>query len=87
MKPRLDWLKSVKNFFFTHPKNSVGFLLEFLLMTSAIALSAGVGFGAAIRFSDAGPLGQKAIQSEQSFPPKQDWPISNNSNQKPLVKN
>jgi hypothetical protein len=75
MKSGLNWLKSI----FTRPKNSVGFLLEFLLMTSAIALSAGVGFGAAIRFSDAGPLGQKAIQSEQSFPPRQDWPTSHTS--------
>ena len=79
MKLGLNWLKSAQIFFFHPSKNSFGFLAQFLFMTSAIALSAGVGFGAAIRFSDAGLLGKKVIQSEQSFPPRQDWPISNNS--------
>ncbi len=55
MKLGLNWLKSAPHLFFPRPKGSLGFLLQFLLMTSAIALSAGVGFGAAIRFSDVGP--------------------------------
>ncbi len=75
MKSGLKWLKSVQHIFVSPKKRSLGFLLEFLLMTSAIALSAGVGFGAAIRYSQPNPT--KLIQSEQSFPPRQDWPISN----------
>lgn len=77
MKLGLKWLKSVQSFFVTSQKHSLGFLLKFLLMTSAIALSAGVGFGAAIRYSQ--PNSTQLIQSEQSFPPRQDWPITNDS--------
>ncbi|MFM8294826.1 MAG: hypothetical protein ACKN9E_09800 [Microcystaceae cyanobacterium] len=55
-----------------------GSLLEFLLMTSAIALSAGIGFGAALRFGQSTPLpvtGTDSPQeSEQTFPPLPDWP-------------
>lgn len=82
MKSGLNWLKSAPYLFLPRPKGSFGFLLQFLLMTSAIALSAGVGFGAAIRFSDVGPLGNnKASLSPQAFPPRQDWPISENSSE------
>jgi len=82
MKSGLNWLKSAPYLFFTRPKGSLGFLFQFLLMTSAIALSAGVGFGAAIRFSDVGLLGKnEVIVSPQSFPPRQDWPISENSSE------
>jgi len=54
-------------------------LLEFLFMTSAIALSAGIGFGAAIRFGQPQPVNAKgeSIPAEQSFPPRPDWPGSN----------
>ncbi len=55
-----------------------GSLLEFLLMTSAIALSAGIGFGAALRFGQSTPMplvGQESsLESEQTFPPLPDWP-------------
>jgi hypothetical protein len=82
MKLGLNWLKSAPYLFLPRPKGSFGFLLQFLLMTSAIALSAGVGFGAAIRFSDVRPLGNnKASLSPQAFPPRQDWPISQNSSE------
>jgi hypothetical protein len=82
MKLGFNWLKSAPHLFFLRPKGSLGFLLQFLLMTSAIALSAGVGFGAAIRFSDVETLGNpKASLSPQSFPPRQDWPISQNSSE------
>ncbi|MEB3312315.1 MAG: hypothetical protein VKJ02_18975 [Snowella sp.] len=74
MKSGLKWLKSVPSPFISPQKRSLGFLLEFLLMTSAIALSAGIGFGAAIRYSQ--PDQTKLIRSEQSFPPRQDWPVS-----------
>lgn len=45
-------------------------------MTSAIALSAGMGFGAAIRFGQPEPVNAKgeSIPAEQSFPPLPDWP-------------
>jgi hypothetical protein len=82
MKSGLNWLKSAPYLFLPRPKESFGFLLQFLLMTSAIALSGGMGFGAAIRFSDVGPLGNnKASLSPQAFPPRQDWPISQNSSE------
>ena len=55
-----------------------GSLLEFLLMTSAIALSAGIGFGAALRFGQSTPLPvtgtDSSQESEQTFPPLPDWP-------------
>jgi len=56
-------------------------LLEFLLMTSAIALSAGIGFGAAIRFGqpEAIPGQTTTIQKEQSFPPRENWPATKES--------
>ena len=81
MKLGLNWLKSAPYLFLPRPKGSFGFLLQFLLMTSAIALSGGMGFGCAIRFSDVGTLGNKASLSPQSFPPRQDWPISQNSSE------
>lgn len=55
----------------------LGFLLEFLLITSAIATSAGIGFGAAIRLNRPEEPGSTILHSEQSFPPRQDWPSSN----------
>ncbi|MGL5034478.1 MAG: hypothetical protein ACRC6M_11830 [Microcystaceae cyanobacterium] len=60
---------------------SLGSLLEFLLMTSAIALAAGIGFGAAIRFGqpEALPGQTTTIQKEQSFPPRENWPSTKDS--------
>jgi hypothetical protein len=57
----------------------LGFLGEFLLITSAIALSAGVGFGAALRLNRPEQPGSTIFHSEQSFPPRQDWPVSNSA--------
>ncbi|MGK7876901.1 MAG: hypothetical protein AB4426_27505 [Xenococcaceae cyanobacterium] len=54
----------------------LGALFEFLLMTSAIAASAGVGFGCALRFNRPEQPGSTILHSEQSFPARQDWPIS-----------
>lgn len=55
----------------------LGFLLEFLFLTSAIATSAGAGFGVALRLNRPEQPGSTILHSEQSFPPRQDWPISN----------
>lgn len=57
----------------------LGFLLEFLLITSALATSAGAGFGVALRLNRPEQPGSTILHSEQSFPPRQDWPVSNGS--------
>jgi hypothetical protein len=59
-----------------HSHRRLGFLLEFLFLTSAIATSAGIGFGAAIRLNRPEEPGSTILHSEQSFPPRQDWPVS-----------
>ena len=51
------------------------FILEFLLITNAIAIAAGVGFGAALRLNRPQESGSTILHSEQSFPPRQDWPV------------
>ncbi|MEM8781164.1 MAG: hypothetical protein AAGF26_20395 [Cyanobacteria bacterium P01_G01_bin.49] len=53
------------------------FILEFLLITSAVSTSAGLGFGVALRFNRPVEPGGTALHSDQSFPPRQDWPIGN----------
>ena len=50
-------------------------ILEFLLITNAIAIAAGVGFGAALRLNRPQESGSTILHSEQSFPPRQDWPV------------
>ena len=52
-----------------------GLLWEFLLITSALGTSAGLGFGAAITLNRPIEPGGTVLHSEQSFPPRQDWPI------------
>ncbi|NEO97316.1 MAG: serine/threonine protein kinase [Symploca sp. SIO2E9] len=47
-----------------------------LLMTSAIAASAGMGFGFALRFHSPNRPGATLLHTEQSFPPRSDWPMS-----------
>ena len=51
------------------------FILEFLLITNAIAISAGLGFGTALRLNRPEEPGSTILHSEQSFPPRQDWPV------------
>ncbi len=58
-------------------RQSVGWFLEVILITSAIAASAGVGFGAALRFNRPAESGSTLLHSDQSFPPRQDWPVGN----------
>ena len=52
------------------------FLLKALLMTGAIAASAGVGFGVAVRVNRPTEPGSTFFHTEQSFPPRSDWPGS-----------
>ncbi|NES83009.1 MAG: serine/threonine protein kinase [Moorea sp. SIO2B7] len=59
-----------------HTRAKVKSLFQFLMMTSVIATSAGVGFGCALRFNPQQQPGATILHSEQSFPPRQQWPIS-----------
>lgn len=49
------------------------FILEFLLITNAIAIAAGLGFGAALRLNRPEEPGATMLHSDQSFPPRQDY--------------
>jgi eukaryotic-like serine/threonine-protein kinase len=49
-------------------------LLRALLITAAIAASAGVGFGFALRVKGAQTPGDRFFNMQQSFPPRSDWP-------------
>ena len=50
--------------------------LRALLMTGAIAASAGVGFGFALRINTPNQPGSTLLHTEQSFPPTSNWPMS-----------
>jgi serine/threonine-protein kinase len=47
-----------------------------LMMTAAIATCTGAGFGLAVRLNGAMGPGSSILHTEQSFPPRDDWPIS-----------
>ncbi|HAG85036.1 MAG TPA: hypothetical protein DCL61_28770 [Cyanobacteria bacterium UBA12227] len=51
-------------------------LLQALLMTGAIAASAGVGFGFALRINRPDEPGSTILHTQQTFPPRSDWPVS-----------
>jgi serine/threonine-protein kinase len=51
-------------------------LLRALLMTGAIAASAGLGFGFALRVNGPQASGSTFLHTEQSFPPRSDWPVA-----------
>jgi serine/threonine-protein kinase len=51
-------------------------LLQALLMTGAIAASAGVGFGFALRINGSTAPGSTLLHTKQSFPPTSNWPKS-----------
>jgi eukaryotic-like serine/threonine-protein kinase len=51
-------------------------LLQALLMTGAIAASAGVGFGFALRINGSTAPGSTLLHTKQSFPPTRNWPKS-----------
>ncbi|MBW4580039.1 MAG: protein kinase [Tildeniella nuda ZEHNDER 1965/U140] len=46
-----------------------------LMMTAAIAIAAGSGLGLALRFSAAHGIGPTLFQTNQDFPPVQNWPL------------
>lgn len=51
-------------------------LLQALLLTGAIAASAGVGFGFALRTNSPAQPGSSILHTQQTFPPRSDWPVS-----------
>lgn len=51
-------------------------LLQALLMTGAIAASAGLGFGFALRINGSTAPGSTLLHIKQSFPPTSNWPKS-----------
>jgi serine/threonine-protein kinase len=51
-------------------------LLRALLLTGAIAASAGLGFGFALRVNGPQAPGSTFLHTEQSFPPRSDWPVA-----------
>lgn len=50
--------------------------MQALLMTGAIAASAGAGFGFALRVNKPSEPGSSILHTEQSFPPTSNWPMS-----------
>lgn len=48
---------------------------EWLIITSFVGISSGIGFGAAIRLNQPEEPGATILHLEQSFPPRQEWPI------------
>ena len=59
-----------------HKILAVGLPLQALLVTGAIAASAGVGFGFALRINRPNEPGSTLLHTKQSFPPRSDWPVS-----------
>ncbi len=50
--------------------------LRALFMTGAIAASAGLGFGFALRINGPNEPGSTLLHTQQSFPPSSNWPMS-----------
>ncbi|HEY9873753.1 MAG TPA: hypothetical protein V6D12_09960, partial [Candidatus Obscuribacterales bacterium] len=50
--------------------------LRSLLITGAVAASAGIGFGLALRLNRPSQPGSTIVHTEQSFPPRSNWPVS-----------
>lgn len=50
--------------------------LPALFMTGAIAASAGLGFGFALRINGPNEPGSTLLHTQQSFPPSSNWPVS-----------
>ncbi|MEM9539028.1 MAG: serine/threonine-protein kinase [Cyanobacteria bacterium P01_E01_bin.42] len=68
-KPRKKAVKSSQ----TQRVEKLRFPVGALLMTSAIAASAGAGFGLSLRLNRPTEAGSTFWHNEQSFPPKNDW--------------
>lgn len=50
--------------------------LRSLMITGAVAASAGIGFGLALRLNRPIQPGSTIVHTEQSFPPRSNWPVS-----------
>lgn len=59
-----------------HATRWVKLPLKALLMTGALAASAGLGFGFALRINSPTEPGSTILHTKQSFPPRSDWPVS-----------
>ncbi|MEQ9234697.1 serine/threonine protein kinase [Coleofasciculus sp. E2-BRE-01] len=57
-------------------KTKASIPLQALFMTGAIAASAGIGFGCAVRVNQPGEPGSTILHTQQTFPPRSDWPVS-----------
>jgi len=57
-------------------KTKASIPLQALFMTGAIAASAGIGFGCAVRLNQPGEPGSTILHTQQTFPPRSDWPVS-----------
>jgi len=68
LKPQTSNLKT--------PKTQASIPLQALFMTGAIAASAGIGFGCAVRLNQPGEPGATILHTQQTFPPRSDWPVS-----------
>lgn len=55
-------------------------LLKFMILTCAIAASSGVGFACSFAFNRPTDPGTTILHNEQTFPPKENWPIYTNPN-------
>lgn len=49
--------------------------LQALFMTGTLAASVGLGFGLALRMNGPDAPGSTILHTEQSFPPRSDWPV------------
>ncbi len=58
------------------PKTKASIPLQALFMTGAIAASAGIGFGCAVRLNQSSEPGATILHTQQTFPPRSDWPVS-----------
>ncbi|MEQ9480934.1 serine/threonine protein kinase [Coleofasciculus sp. F4-SAH-05] len=58
------------------PKTKASIPLRALFMTGAIAASAGIGFGCAVRLNQPSEPGATILHTQQTFPPRSDWPVS-----------
>jgi len=68
LKPQTSNLKT--------PKTQASIPLQALFMTGAIAASAGIGFGCAVRLNQPSEPGATILHTQQTFPPRSDWPVS-----------
>ncbi|MBE9127347.1 MULTISPECIES: serine/threonine protein kinase [unclassified Coleofasciculus] len=60
----------------TTAKTKILLPFQALLMTGAVAASAGIGFGFALRLNRPNDPGSTILHTQQTFPPRSDWPVS-----------